>query len=298
MRLARSVVTQYGTGPVLSVLELPRSTWYYHRQGRPDYAEKYAHLRGPLEEIATRYPEYGYRRTKVELEEVYGERRSHKVIQRLHGLWDLPLLLGTRAPRPSGIRRVITRAGSRANLVADCGEIGLFDVLYTDFTELRYGSSGSRAFLIPLLDHLSKFVLGWAVGERAVTALALEAWREARDTLAGFSMTPEGRIIHQDQDPVFTSYAWTHRLLVEDRCRVSYALQGARDNPQMESFFGRFKTENHSLLQDAETLTDLRQIVGERIEHYDQKRRHSSIGYQAPLDYVRTLLEEGHASHC
>ena len=296
VRLVRSVVDEYGTRAALSVVDLPRSTWYYHRQGRSGYEDKYAHLREPMEEIATELPEYGYRRTQVELREAYGEHLNHKVLQRLLGLWDLPLMRGTRAPRPSGIRRVIMEAGDRVNLVASLGEIGLFDVLYTDFTELYYGAPGRRAFLIPLLDHAGKLVVGWAVGERAVTTLALEAWQQARQTLSGFSLTPAGRIIHQDQDPVFTSYAWTHRLLLKDRCRVSYALQGARDNPEMESFFGRFKTENRSLLQDAQTLSELRQIVAQRIKHYNQRRRHSSIGYRAPLDYVRTLLEEGHAS--
>jgi len=296
VRLARPAVSEHGTGPVLSALELPRSTWYYHRQPRPSYAEKYAHLREPLEAIATELPEYGYRRTKTELEESYGERPNHKVVQRLHGLWELPLLRGTKAPKPSGIRRVITEAGDRANLVARLEEIGLFDVFYTDFTEIHYGAPGQKAFLIPILGHVSKLVLGWALGERAITTLALEAWGQAGETLAGFSLTPAGRLVHQDQDPVFTSYAWTHRLLIKDRCRVSYALEGAKDNPYMESFFGRFKTENRSLLQDAETLPELHQIVAARIDHYNRRRRHSSIGNQAPLNYVRALLEEEHAS--
>lgn len=296
VRLACSAVPEHGTGPVLSVLELPRSTWYYHRQPRPSYAEKYAHLREPLEEIATELPEYGYRRTKTELEETYGEYPNHKVVQRLHGLWDLPLLRGTKAPKPSGIRRVITEAGELANLVARLEAIGLFEVFYTDFTQIDYGRSDQKAFLIPILGHVSKLVLGWALGERAITELALEAWDEARETLAGFSLTPAGRIIHHDQDPVFTSYAWTHRLLIKDGCRLSYALQGARDNPFMESFFGRFKTENRSLLQDAETLEELRQIAAVRIDHYNQRRRHSSLENQAPLSYVRSLLQEGQAS--
>lgn len=134
------------------------------------------------------------------------------------------------------------------------------------------------------------------MGERAITALALEAWEKAQARLTDFSLTRVGRIVHHDQDPVFTSYAWSHRLLIKDRCRLSYALGGARDNPCMESFFGRFKTENRSLLQDAETLAELRQVVDDRMKHYNQVRRHSSIADRAPPDYVRTLLEEGDAS--
>lgn len=36
VRLVRSVVEQFGTRSALTALQLPRSTWYYHRKGRPD----------------------------------------------------------------------------------------------------------------------------------------------------------------------------------------------------------------------------------------------------------------------
>jgi hypothetical protein len=36
-----------------------------------------------------------------------------------------------------------------------------------------------------------------------------------------------GMILHQDQDPVFTSYMWTAQLLRKDSVRLSYALRGA-----------------------------------------------------------------------
>ena len=60
-------------------------------------------------------------------------------------------------------------------------------------------------------------------------------------------------IVHHDRDPVFTSYEWTGRLLLKDEARISYALRGARDNTEMESFHGRFKTENRSLIDDRRT---------------------------------------------
>lgn len=61
---------------------------------------------------------------------------------------------------------------------------------------------------------------------------------------------------------MFTGYGWTARLLLKDRVRVSYALNGARDHPEMEGFISRFKNENKSLLQDAQTLEDLQAVVG------------------------------------
>jgi transposase InsO family protein len=278
----------HGLPAVLATLELPRSTWYYHQSQRRAYTAKYAHLREPLEAIARQHPAYGYRRTTVELREVHGHEINHKVVQKLHQAWDLPLIRSIKPPKPSGIRQVITVAGDRINLVAGREEIGPFEVAYADFTELLYADGRRKGYLIPLVDHASKMALGWAVGERAVTELALEAWARAKQTLIRYGVGLRGFIVHHDQDPVFTGYSWTGQLLLKDRVRVSYALNGARDNPEMESFISRFKTENRSLLLDAQTPADLQRVVGERMGYHNGERRHSTIGYKAPKTYVAT----------
>jgi len=287
--LAWEAEGEHALSSVLEALELPRSTWYYHQNHRVSYSAKYAHLREPLETIAREHPEYGYRRTTAELREAYGYRINHKVVQRVHQEWDLPLIRGTRLPKPSGIRRVITAAGERINLVATREAIRPFGVAYTDFTELAYADGRRKAQLIPIVDHASKLALGWAVGERAVTGLALEAWERARQTLKTQGVDLKEVIVHHDQDPVFTSYGWTSQLLLRNYVRVSYGLNGARDNPQMESFIGRFKTENRSLLLDARTLEELQAVVAERMDYYNNRRRHSTIGYQAPIMYIVSL---------
>jgi transposase InsO family protein len=273
----------------LTTLELARSTWHY-QQRRRSYGERYGHLRPPLEEIAANHPEYGWRRTTTELRETYGHRINHKVVMRLHKLWDLPIQRATRPPRASGVRQFISQAGERANLLVGQEITAPFQVLYTDFTELVYATG--KAQLLPIVDHKSKLVLGWAVGERAVTSLALNAWKKAKTVLRRFALSPEGVIVHQDQDPVFTSYGWTEQLLLKDRARVSYALRGAKDNPEMEGFNSRFKNENRALLQEAKDIDELREVVAKRIGYYNRVRRHSALGNQAPLNYVKSLLTE------
>jgi putative transposase len=287
--LASEVQSSHAVTSVLAALELPRSTWYYRQNHRVSYTEKHAQLKEPLETIAREHPEYGYRRTTVELTQGHGYLVNHKVVQRLHQEWGLPLIRSTRPPRHSGIRQAISAAGDRVNLVAGKDAIQPFEVAYTDFTELVYADGRQKSHLIPIIDHASKLALGWAVGERAVTGLALKAWERAKQTLKAQGVDLKGLIVHHDQDPVFTSYRWTSHLLLRDQVRVSYALNGARDNPQMESFIGRFKTENRSLLLDAQTLEELRVAVGERMDYYNTRRRHSSIGYQAPILYIASL---------
>ena len=100
-------------------------------------------------------------------------------------------------------------------------------------------------------------------------------------------------IVHHDRDPVFTGYGWTGQLLVSDDVRLSYALGGAKDNPEMESFFSRFKSEGHSLFLDAQSIDELRIVVDDRMRYYNTERRHSSIGYLSPLEYIRQMRSDG-----
>jgi transposase InsO family protein len=290
VELVAAVVGEYSLASTLAVLELPKSTWYYHRRQKVDYEAKYAHLQPVLEEIARQHPEYGYRRTTTELHETYQEQVNHKVVQRLHQLWGLALLRRTRAPKPSAIRQIIVAAGDRVNLLAQLKEIGPLDVLHTDFTELRFAGGTQKAYLMPIIGHASKVAFGWAVGESANRALALAAWKQARVMMNELDIEPTGIVMHHDQDPVYTSYDWTGRLLLRDQLQLSYTLDGARGNTEMEAFISRFKNENRSLLLDAPTIEVLNQVVNERMRYYNQVRRHSALQNQPPRQFLDRWL--------
>lgn len=287
--LVAEVWETHGLAPALAAVELPRSTWYYHQRHSVSYAEKYGHVRPLLEKIAREHPAYGLPRIMVELRDTYGLVINHKVVQRLLRLWDLALLRSIRPPRPSRIRQAIETAGKYANLVAQMDQIGLFEVAYTDFTELVYADGTRKAYLMPIIGHVCKLAYGWAVGPRADTPLALAAWELTKNTFQELTVPYAGLIVHHDQDPVYTGYGWASQLVLADQVRLSYTLDGARDNPEMESFIGRFKTENHSLFLDAPDIPALRTVVAERMQYYNTVRRHSSLGYVAPRTYIERV---------
>lgn len=289
VELVAAVWETYGLASALAAVALPKSSWYYHRGHKVVYEEKYAHLRPILGEIARKHPSYGIPRIVVELREIYAQVINHKVVQRLLPLWDLSLLRNVRRPKPSSIQKAIRVAGKRANLVAQPDQIGLFMVIYTDFTELVYADGARKAYLMPIISHACKMAFGWAVGRNANTTLALKAWHEAKVTFRRLSISFEGMIVHHDQDSVYTGYGWNSQLLLEDKARLSYALNGAKDNPEMESFNGRFKTENRSLFLDAQSVDELRNIVAQRMDYYNTERRHSSLDYVAPLLYIQQM---------
>lgn len=266
MAFVTSVREEYPLTVALSVAELPKSTWYYHQKHKVSLDEKYAHLQPILEEIAREHPEYGYRRTQKELAEAYGYAHGKELVRQQHKRWHLRLLHSTRRSEPSQVRQAIH--------------------------ELRFANDARKAHLMPIIGHTSKVVFGWAVGASANTKLALAAWQKAQDTMRELAIDWAGMVMHHDQDPVYTGYAWTEQLLLADRLRISYALNGARDNPHMESFIGHFKDEGRSLFLEAETINELRQVVDQRMVYYNGERRHSSIGYQSPLAYIRRVRDE------
>jgi len=95
----------YGLNCVLKALGLSKKSWY-HSQKRRSYEEKYIHLREPLLEIARDHPEYGYRRTTVELSEM-GYPINRKVVAKLHNYWSLSLMRRAKRPKKSAVRTLL-----------------------------------------------------------------------------------------------------------------------------------------------------------------------------------------------
>ena len=49
----------YGLNVTLDAIGLPKSTWYYWKDQKVDYEEKYGHLRETLIEVLRENPAYG-----------------------------------------------------------------------------------------------------------------------------------------------------------------------------------------------------------------------------------------------
>ena len=139
-----------------------------------------------------------------------------------------------------------------------------------------------------MIDIAGKLVPGWALSPRADRRLALAAWTRTKATLSRLGRSTVGLIVHSDQDAVYTSYDWLHCLLVRDGVRVSYSERGCKDNPWIESLWGRLKTEIGSRITEAESFAELEDVLTERFTRYNTRRRHSSIENRSPLNYLRT----------
>ena len=161
------------------------------------------------------------------------------------------------------------------------------EVLHTDFTALLYDRNNAKAYLMALIDHDSKLAVGWAVGRTNDSELALQAWERARAKLRRLGIKTRKVVVHHDQDGVYTGQKWLSQLLLRDKVRVSYTLNGARGNTAMESFNGHFKAENDSILWEQKDLMGVIQVVERGMLYYNNVRRHASLGNLAPSRYLR-----------
>lgn len=287
MELVQRHGSEFGVNQALAAIGLSKGTWYYRRTKKVDYGRKYAAVGDLLFEIAREHPAYGYRKVATELREEHKKVVNHKVVRRLQKDLGLLVLRTVRPPRPGPVRKVLVQMGDRINLVADLETIVPFEVLHTDFTELLYDRGSRKAQLMPIVDHTGKLVVGWALGATANTETALEAWARARITLRRYGVNLRAVIVHHDQDPVYTSHGWVRQLRIEDGVRISYSLDGAKQNTEMESFNSHFKAETSSRLWDQKDIVGVATVVQSQMLYYNDIRRHASLGNIPPARYLK-----------
>lgn len=197
-------------------------------------------------EIIEVHSAYGYRRLTAELKKT-GTRVNHKRLLPLLRLWGLSLRRKLVKRRQSGITAILQFLGSRVLAIKRLSEEQLKTlgkVVFTDFTEIVYNHGKNKLYLIPYLENKTKKILGYAVGERPTTELALQALEKAIDTLISWGVDSTHTYFHQDQGSAFTAYDYVKIIVKKLGGFISYSRVGKpQDNLEMEAFFGRFKDE-------------------------------------------------------
>ena len=152
-----------------------------------------------------------------------------------------------------------------------------------DTTEFVIGESG-KLYLAAILDLCSRFVVGWAISaanDRHLTIQALEMALKRR--------CPEsGLLHHSDRGSPYASEDYQTRLAAHG-ITCSMSRRGdCYDNAVMEAFFSTVKIE----LGDRFDSRDVaRREVFEYVEvFYNQRRRHSTIGYISPAAYEQQAV--------
>ncbi len=290
MELVEKHRRTYGLNRCLEALSLSKGTWHYRRHSEPQQRRtKGEALKEWIVKVIEENPGYGYRRIGRELAERHAQRVNHKRLRRVLKSYELGLRRCLPRSKPSAVQQLVVTAGRSADLLKG-RSFEVLEAFSTDFKELLYDAGQKKAYLMVLLDLKSRWAGGWAVEDRRSRCVALQALEDLRTNMASLGQRLWGVVIHHDKDSVYTSYRWLEQLLLKERARVSYAQRGARDNPWIESFWGRFETENGELILEAETLEEVRKIVEEQLEYYNCERRHSALDYRRPYEVVLAAI--------
>jgi len=156
-----------------------------------------------------------------------------------------------------------------------------------DATELL--TTTGRFFLAVMVDLYARFVVGWAmstINDRHLTMAALAAALKRR--------RPDiGLLHHSDRGSTYTCEDY-RQLLAEHGIVCSMSRTGnCYDNAAMESWNSTFKFE---LGDTFESVRHGKDLAFDYIEvFYNQRRRHSSIGYVSPAEHERRFYQNRNA---
>ena len=132
-----------------------------------------------------------------------------------------------------------------------------------------------------VLDAFSRKIVGWSIDSSPDTRLVLNALDMAIKT----RNPAPGGIVHADHGAQFTSWAFGNRIRQAGLMPSFGTVGDGLDNAMMESFWSSMQIE---LLdrQRWNTRVELANAIFEYIEvWHNRARRHSSIGYLAPVDF-------------
>lgn len=121
--------------------------------------------------------------------------------------------------------------------------------------------------------------------------LIIDSLIEAKKSIKKLvNQIPKGLLCHQDQGSQYTSYEYVDAVLKSD-LTLSYSTPATpTENPGQESFFGRFKEENQDEIDEIRDFKELEKFVAKRVNYYNRKRIHTSVGYQAPIKFTKQFI--------
>ena len=268
----------YPVALMCRVLGVSRSGFYAWRSRPPSRRE--LDDRALIEKIRQIHADsrrtYGAPRIWAELR-FEGYRLSRKRVARLmraarlQGLHQRRTWRSPRTPtRPSPPDRV------RRRFVASApNRIWVADITYV------FTAQGS-AFLAVVMDLHSRSIVGWELAPHLLADLPLAALESAITA----RRPARGLIHHSDHGARYASAVFAERL---DRAGIlpsMGALRSAYDNAVVESFFATLKRES-AHRRRFHTRAEARYGIGEWIQFYNSRRRHSALGYRSPHEFER-----------
>lgn len=274
----------FAASAVCDLLEVSRSGFYAWRsEQQSQRAVRDRELTPLIQEVFWRHHRrYGARRIAVELSSggiACGVARVARLLK----------TLGLRAIQPKSFQPRTTESrhglGYNANLLAGReAPSGLNQVWVADITYIPLATRTSRGrfgYLALVLDLYSRRIVGWEYAGTMDEELVLGALRRAiRER-----QPREGLIHHSDRGGQYAGQRYRSVLRRSGMSQSMSAAGNCYDNAFLESCFGTVKTELE-LVEYANSSEAVRELSS-YVRYYNVERRHSSLGYVAPVEFER-----------
>ena len=275
-----------GNRPALNIdaacrlAQISRAGFYrQHQEHAPKQVE--TELRDTIQRIALAHRCYGYRPIVAELRK-QGLVVNHKRVRRIlreDNLLSLRhrCLITTDSKHPYYVY---------PNLAGSLTLTGINQLWVADITYIRLREQ--FLYLAVILDAHSRRVIGWELGQTLEAKLAVAALDRA---LAARSLSP-GIVHHSDRGIQYCSGEYTQRLEA-NHFQISMSRKGnPYDNAKAESFMKTFKCEE-VYLQNYRDLDHAQTSIQHFLEEvYNEKRLHSALHYQSPVEFEQASGRE------
>ena len=260
------------------LLAVPRSTFYYQRQG---IAEDDLALMRLIDECHLKHPYYGSRRIRDWLE-ARGQRVNRKRVQWLMRLMGITTLYPKRnLSRRNQARRVYPYL-LRGLPIERPNQVWAADVTYVPMAR-------GLLYLVAIVDWHSRKVLSWQLSNTLDADFCVEALHQALATYG----RPE--IFNTDQGCQFTSEAFTSVLQAHGIC-ISMDGKGRWvDNVFVERLWRSLKYEE-IYLKAYESIAQARVSIGRYMAFFNTERRHQSLERRTPDTVYFELADQRKAA--
>jgi len=281
-QLVDALRATYTLTELLCELDLPRSSYFYHR-ARLEVADKYAEVRQAMTDIFERnYRSYGYRRLHASLSD-RSVSISEKVVRRLMKQERLVAATSKRRRYGSYMGEISPAPDNLLN--RDFSAAAPNEKWLTDITEFQIPAG--KVYLSPMIDCFDGMVVSWSIGTRPNAELVNTMLDAAIDKVA---VSGERPVVHSDRGGHYRWPGWLTRIADANLVRSMSRKGCSPDNAACEGFFGRLKTELfYSREWLSTTIGDFVAALDAYIRWYNEARIKSSLGFQSPAAYRRSL---------
>jgi putative transposase len=248
------------------LLDISRSSLYY----QPIISSEDIAIINAIDEVFTKYPFYGHRRVRKDLDTDYGIQIGKK------RTISLMKEMGLEAIYPKKKWHLSDPDQSHRKfpyLLSGLPILQPNQVWGTDITYIRL--LRGFAYLVAIIDWYSRYVISWQLSETLDIGFCLENLERALEI-----NIPD--IHNSDQGSHFTSNRYINILNAKPTIRISMDGRGrCLDNIFTERFWRSLKYEN-VYLNEYRNFCEANQGIADYIKFFNEQRKHQSLDYKTP----------------